>query len=88
MSAIEGTTNTDNNTSITWPPGVVVGAGRETSQTSPATGQIVQGIQVPVTLPNQTTLSFFFPYSLLGTPGAVQALIDQRIAQVQAVTGN
>lgn len=71
---------------ITLPAGVSIGAGRETSQTNPQ-GQITQGMVFPVTLANGTTTTVFVPYALLASIPQVQALFNERIGALTAITG-
>lgn len=73
-------------TTITLPPGVTVGPGRETSQTNPQ-GQVVQGMLFPITLPNQTTTTVFVPYTQLQDLAYVQALFNTRIRSILAISG-
>lgn len=71
---------------VQLPPGVTIQSGRETSQTNQQ-GQVVQGMLFPITLPNQTTTTVFVPYSLLSNTAAVQALFEQRVNALLAITG-
>lgn len=73
-------------TSITLPPGVTLGVGRETSQPGP-NNTIVQGVLYPVTLASGTTTSVFVPYSMIANLGMVQGLFDARIAALSAIGG-
>lgn len=79
-------TATTNGSSIILPPGVSVGAGRETSQLN-AQGQVVQGMLFPVTLPGGATTSVFVPYSVLVNPAQVAALFTNRIQALLAIPG-
>jgi len=79
-------TSTPSNAVVQLPEGVTVGAGRETSQTSPQ-GSIVQGMVFPITLPNGSTTTVFIPYSQITNVAQVQALISTRVAAIQAITG-
>lgn len=71
---------------VVLPPGVSVGAGRETSEQD-VQGMIVQGMVFPVTLDTGTTTSVFVPYSKITDLGYVQALFDSRIQALQAIGG-
>lgn len=77
-------TSSDN--TVTLPPGVTIGAGRETSQTNQQ-GQVVQGMLFPITLPAGTTTTVFVPYTLLGNIEQVQALFSTRVNALTAITG-
>lgn len=72
--------------SFALPPGVSVGAGRETSQLN-AQGQVVQGMLFPVSLPGGATTSVFVPYSVLPTVAQVQALFTNRIDALLGIPG-
>lgn len=84
-STPSGSGSSSSNT-VTLPPGVTIGPGRETSQTNQQ-GQIVQGMLFPVTLPNGTTTTVFVPYALLQNASQVQALFEQRVNSLLAITG-
>ena len=71
---------------VTLPPGVAIGAGRETTQTN-SQGQVVQGMVFPITLPNMTTTTVFVPYSLLENTAQVEALFNARVNALLAITG-
>lgn len=71
---------------IVLPAGVSIGPGRETSQTN-GQGQLDQGMVFPVTLPNGTNTTVFVPYSLMRQLPQVQALFDERIGAITAITG-
>lgn len=71
---------------VQLPAGVSIGAGRETSQTN-AQGIVVQGMQFPITLPSGTTTTVFIPYTTLTNLAATQALIDERVNAIMAVSG-
>lgn len=79
-------TSSPSNTTIQLPPGVTVGAGRETSQTNQQ-GQVVQGMVFPITLPNGSTTSVFIPYTTLTNTAQVQQLISARVDAIMAITG-
>lgn len=71
---------------VKLPEGVVIGAGRETSQTN-SNNQVVQGMIFPITLPSGSTTSVFVPYSEIHDAGTVQNLIDARVNAVMAISG-
>jgi len=79
-------TSNSSSATINLPPGVTVGPGRETSQTSPQ-GQIVQGMVFPITLANGSTTTVFVPYSQITDVATVQQLIGARVAAIMAITG-
>lgn len=70
---------------INLPPGVKVGAGRETSQVNDQ-GVVVQGMVFPITLPNGTTTSVFVPYTQLHNVDQVQDLIETRVKAILAIS--
>ena len=74
----------ENNTQITLPPGVRVQAGRETTQQN-SLGQIVQGMNFPVTLPTGTVTNVFVPYTVLGNTELTQQLFDARIGAIASI---
>lgn len=69
---------------VTLPPGVTIGAGRETTQANPQ-GLIVQGMLYPLTLPGGTTTTVFIPYTAITDAAQVQALFLARINALQAI---
>ena len=71
---------------VNLPPGVTVGAGRETTQTDEQ-GQVLQGVVFPLTTANGTRTSVFVPYGEIHDTAKVQALIDRRIRGILAITG-
>jgi predicted aconitase with swiveling domain len=71
---------------IALPPGVTIGAGRETSQTN-AQGAVIQGMVFPVTTAAGSTSSVFVPYSEIHNTTKVQALIAARVAAITAISG-
>lgn len=72
---------------IQLPPGVTIGPGRETSQSSPITQAIVQGMVFPLTLTNGTTTSVFIPYDVLQhQPDQARQLIVDRVNAITAIT--
>ena len=71
---------------VQLPDGVTIGPPRETSQTN-GQGQVVQGMLFPITLPSGGTTTVFVPYSMIGNTQAVSALINERVAAIQAITG-
>jgi hypothetical protein len=75
-----------NPSTVVLPPGVTVGAGRETTQANPQ-GLIVQGMTYPVTLPSGTTTSVFVPYADVENIPKVQAIFDGRINALSAIPG-
>jgi hypothetical protein len=79
-------TPTQGNT-VTLPPGVSIGAGRETSQTNNQ-GQVVQGMVFPITLPDGTQTTVFVPYATLHNPQMVQALFTTRIDALMGIIGS
>ncbi|HVC52329.1 MAG TPA: hypothetical protein VND87_09940 [Stellaceae bacterium] len=79
-------TETAPSTKVILPPGVTVGAGRETSQTN-AQGQVVQGMVFPITLPSGSTTSVFVPYAAIHDATYVQQLIGQRVEAIMAISG-
>lgn len=85
MSTSEAEVTPSQATSIQLPAGVTVQPGRETSTTN-AQGQVVQGMIYPVTLPGGTTTTVFVPYSVLSNIPQVQALFDNRINALLAIT--
>ena len=80
------TTSTPAGPTITLPPGVTLGAFRETSQTN-SQGQIVQGVLFPVTFANGSTSTVFIPYSALGNQQQIQDLFDARLQGLAAIAG-
>jgi hypothetical protein len=70
---------------ITLPAGYSTGPGRETTSTN-ALGQVQQGVVVPVTFPDGSQITVFVPYAIGSNQQQVQALFDQRIAQVASYT--
>jgi hypothetical protein len=81
-----GTPATPPSNAVVLPAGVQLGPGRETSQTNPQ-GQVVQGIVYPLTLSSGTVTSVFVPYTLVGNVPQIQALFDQRINGLAAISG-
>jgi len=71
---------------VLLPPGVKIGAGRETTESDPQ-GQIVQGVKFPLTTANGTSLSVFVPYSDIHDTAKVQTIIERRVAGILAITG-
>jgi hypothetical protein len=71
---------------ITLPAGASIVNGRETSQSN-SQGTIVQGLAVGVKLPSGTVTTVFVPYSQITNMAAVQALFDERVGAVMAITG-
>jgi hypothetical protein len=87
MSTSNASTGTSSSgQGVNLPAGVTIQAGRETSQSN-AQGQIVQGMIFPIMLPNGTTTTVFVPYNLLGNTEQVQALFEQRVNALMAITG-
>ena len=74
------------NATVTLPPGVSIAGQRETSQANIA-GQIVQGVNFTLSLPNGSTTSIFIPYSVLGNTTLVAEAFNERIDQLNAVHG-
>lgn len=72
---------------IMLPPGVSIGPGRETSRTTDA-GGVEQGLSFTLTLADGTKTSVFVPYSVIHNTAAVSAVIAQRVASIQAITGS
>lgn len=79
-------TATTDNSRVVLPPGVSVGAGRETSQAN-SQGQIVQGMLFPITLPSGATTTVFIPYAMISNTAWVQAQFTERIDAIQAIGG-
>jgi hypothetical protein len=69
---------------VTLPPGVSIVGNKETSQTS-ATGQIVQGQQFILRLPNGSQTSVFIPYFQLGNPTFITSVIAEQVGNITAV---
>jgi len=67
---------------IVLPPGVVVGAGRETSQVPALGGALTQGVIYPIQLANGTSSSVFVPNTAFSSIAQVQAIFDAKIAQL------
>jgi len=86
MSATSQPDTPQGSNQINLPAGVTIGPGRETSQS--LNGSIVQGIQYTITLPGGTVSSVFVPYSLLPNAAQVQALFQNRVNQLLAITGS
>jgi hypothetical protein len=86
MSMSVPDSNTPNQGQVTLPPGVTVGPARETSQLN-AQGQVVQGVNLPVSLPNGGALNVFIPYTALTNPAQVQQLLDERINAILQLPG-
>lgn len=76
----------DGGGTVILPRGVSIGPGRETSQTNHQ-GAIVQGMVFPITLPSGSTTSVFVPYSEINDVARVQALIDNRVRSIMAISG-
>jgi hypothetical protein len=68
------------------PTGVVLGPGYETS-VSDAQGQVMQGVQYPVTLPGGTKTSVFVDYAGIHDLQYVQGLFNARIDALLAIGG-
>lgn len=82
-----GTSPAPSGPAATLPPGWMAGPARETSTTNQA-GQVVQGVQIPLTSPNQSTTTVFIPYTVLAQgAAAVQAVLDARIAALNTLPG-
>lgn len=71
---------------IKLPPGVKVGAGRETSQLN-AQGAVVQGMVWPISLPDGTNSSVFIADSDLHNTAKVTEIITSKVRALMAVTG-
>lgn len=72
---------------VVLPAGWSAGPAHETSALGPA-GQIVQGVQVPITNINGTNSTVFIPYTILEQgAAAMQTVFDQRIAALSALPG-
>jgi len=76
----------DTTAKVQLPPGVKIGAGRETSATN-TQGVVVQGMVFPITLPNGSTTSVFIPYSEIHNTAEVKRLIDARVQAIMAISG-
>lgn len=74
------------NPPVVLPDGVTVGPPRETTQANTSTGQVVQGVNIPITLPNGGTTSIFATYQQVETPGVVQQMIIDRVNALIAAT--
>jgi hypothetical protein len=74
------------NAPVALPAGVTVGAGRATSATN-AQGQVVQGMEFPLTTRKGSTTSVFVPYSELHDTPKVQETIAARIRAIEAIGG-
>lgn len=73
---------------VVLPAGWSAGPARETTAANPATGQIVQGVQVPISNTNGTQTSVFIPYTALQAGvAAIQPIFDQRISGLTALPG-
>ena len=72
---------------ITTPPGIAIGPGRETSQTSDV-GSVEQGLAFVLKFPGGTKSQIFVPYAVLQNSAAVEAIIAQRVAAIQAINPN
>lgn len=72
---------------VQLPAGWSAGPARETSATGPS-GQVTQGVQIPLSSVTGATMTVFVPYDTLnqGT-AAVQALLDQRINALSIIPG-
>lgn len=72
---------------VQLPAGWSAGPARETSATGPS-GQVTQGVQIPLSSVTGATMTVFVPYDTLnqGT-AAVQALLDQRISALNVIPG-
>lgn len=70
---------------IVIPAGWQISPGRETSRPV-AGGGVASGLAFTLTGPENTQTSIFIPYSQLANRLAVQAVIDERIANVSAIT--
>lgn len=76
-------TTTPANT-INLPPGVTIGAGRETTQTN-AAGVVMQGTLFPVVLANGTSSSVFVPNSMLSNLPAIEKLFAEKVEALSAI---
>ena len=72
--------------SIEVPPGVTIGPGRETSQTTSG-GQVVQGMVFPLTTQAGSNTSVFIPYSEIHDTTAVEAAVRRRAEAIIAISG-
>lgn len=87
MSASDASTATGSPDKVTLPPGWSAGPPRETSTTNQG-GQIVQGVQVPLTSVSGASTTVFVSYAQLQQgPAAVQPVFDARIAGLSALPG-
>lgn len=50
-------------------------------------GAIVDGLNFPLTLADGTQSSVFIPYTTIKNTAAVDAVIQERIAAIQSITG-
>lgn len=71
---------------IELPPGVTIGAGRETSRSN-AQGAIVQGLLFPITTRGGSTATVFIPDSEIHDTAKVQEIIGKRVAAISAIAG-
>ena len=79
-------TNGGGSGTVALPPGVTIAGQRETSQQNIA-GQVVQGINFTLQLPNGATTSVFIPYTVLANTQLVAQAFNERISQINAVNG-
>lgn len=71
---------------VALPPGVKVGAGRETSSVN-GQGAVVQGMAFPITLPGGSTTTVFVPYDEIHDTARVQAIVADRVRAIMAISG-
>lgn len=72
---------------VTLPAGWNAGPGRETTALD-AAGQVVQGLQIPLSSAAGATATVFIPNQALAQGAtAVQALIDGKIASISIIPG-
>lgn len=87
MSVTDPNLPTPTPTAVTLPAGWTAGPGRETTALDTA-GQVVQGLQIPLSSTAGTTATVFIPNQALQQGAtAVQALIDQKIASISIIPG-
>lgn len=87
MSAVEPSTPTTPG-QVTLPAGWTAGPARETTAANPISGQVTQGVQVPITSTAGTTATVFIPnLALEQGAGAIQPIFDAKIASLRALPG-
>jgi hypothetical protein len=80
---MEGSSST---AKVSLPPGVKIGAGRETSTTNQQ-NQVIQGMSFPITTPNGSTSTVFLSYADLHDTAKASQIIAARAQAIQAIGG-